>query len=232
MILWLMIIIGLAVAFLGLKKGFFFMFAALFHMMFAIFIAVLTTPMLLAMSPGFESSGYYAAGCILILFVLIFGVLHGFGWYFFLRDREDFFPKMLEKAGGAVFGFLCGYTFCSVLLLALCIMPCSRGQIDWLCTRENLQKLSTPGVFNVCNFLGWYSLECFDGNVERAVDQLLTLNDPKEEVVIPVLSPKQIMTGNSQTVSTEKTPTDAPAPAVEPSTPDNISVNDDPAGGI
>jgi hypothetical protein len=32
-----------------------------------------------------------------VLFLLIFAVLEGFGWYFFFRDREDYFPKMLRK---------------------------------------------------------------------------------------------------------------------------------------
>lgn len=209
MILWMVILLSLAAAFLGLKKGFLFMFATMFHMMFAIFISVLTAPMLLSMSPGFETSGYYAGGCVLVMFLLIFAVLEGFGWFFFLRDREDYFPKMLEKAGGVIVGFFCGYGFACTLLLALCIMPCSRGKIDWLCTRDNLQKLSTPGIFRICNFLGWYSLECFDGNVERAVEQLLSLNDPREEEVVPVLLPRTFTNPNSQ-----PTPNEIASPAI------------------
>ncbi|MCE5186525.1 MAG: CvpA family protein [Planctomycetaceae bacterium] len=210
MIVWFVILLSLAAAFLGLKKGFLFMFATLFTMMFAIFIAVLSTPMMLSMSPGLETSGYYAGGCMLVIFLLIFLVLEGFGWFFFLRDREDYFPKLLEKIGGATVGFFCGYGLACTLLLGLCIMPCSRGQIDWLCTRDNLQKISTPGVFRICNFLGWYSLECFDGNVERAVGQLLGLNDPKQEEVVPVLLPRTFTNPGSPAA-----PSEPPSPAVD-----------------
>jgi uncharacterized membrane protein required for colicin V production len=219
MIPWLLILIGLATAFVGLKKGFFFMFATQFLMMFAAYIAVLTTPMLLSVSPGYETNGYYAGGSVIVLFFLIFSVLEGFGWYFFLRDREDYFPKMLEKAGGVLVGFLCGYVFFCVLLLAFCIMPCSRGKVDWLSTRENLRNLVTPAVFRVCNFLGWYSLECFDGNVERAVEQLLTLNDPKEEDVTPVFLPKEITAPRPVKPSDSSAP-ESPSPA--PRTTDEL----------
>jgi hypothetical protein len=193
MIVWIMILICLAAVYLGFKRGFFFMFATLFHMMFALFIAVLSAPKVIAMSPGFETNGYYAGACVLVLFLLLFAVLEVFGWFFFLRDREGFFPVMMEKAGGVVFGLLCGYVFSSTLLVSLCIMPCSRGKMDWLCTRDNLRNLCTPGVFRACNFLGWYSLECFDNDdVPNTVEYLLGLNDPKEEEVVPVLLPEEM----------------------------------------
>lgn len=214
MIVWILILICLAAVYLGFRRGFFFMFATLFHMMFALFIAVLSAPRMIAMSPGYESNGYYAGACVLGLFLLLFIVLEGFGWFFFLRDREELFPVMLEKAGGVVFGFLCGYVFASTVLISLCIMPCSRGKMDWLCTRENLQKLCTPGVFRACNFLGWYSLECFDGDVERAVDSLLSLNDPREEEVIPVLLPEELTAGRPKTVEAKPSVTPAEPQAV------------------
>jgi hypothetical protein len=217
MIVWILILICLAAVYLGFKRGFFFMFATLFHMMFALYIAVLSAPRVIAISPGLETNGYYAGACVLVLFLLLFAVLEGFGWFFFLRDREGFFPLMLEKAGGAMFGFLCGYVFASTVLISLCIMPCSRGQMDWLCTRDNLRGLSTPGVFRACNFLGWYSLECFDGNVERAVDSLLSLNDPKEEEVIPVILPEELTAGQPKTVGAKPA-----SPAETPPVPNTI----------
>lgn len=206
MVVWVVILASLAAAYLGLRKGLLFMFATLFNLMFAIFIAVLSTPLLLTTSPGMETSGYYAAGCVLAMFVLIFGILEGFGWFFFLRDSEDYFPKLLDKVGGVGVGFLCGYTLSCMLLLALCIMPCSRGQIDRLCTRDNLCKVSVPGVEKACNFLGWYSLHCFDGNVEHAIEHLLTLNDPKEEEVVPVLLPKEMTVPVRSSNPTEAAP--------------------------
>jgi len=182
MLVWLIIIVGLAFAFVGFKKGLYVMFATLFNLMFAVFISVLSTPLLLNFSPGFERSGCYAAASIFLIFVLIFGLLQTFAWFFFLRHREDYFPMPLDKVGSIILGFLCGYVLCVLLILALCVAPCSiQGKVDWLCTREKMQKLAVPGVTRVCNFLGEYSLHCFDGNSEQEIDYLLMLDKSAEE---------------------------------------------------
>jgi len=190
MLVWLIIIVGLAFAFVGFKKGLYVMFATLFNLMFAVFISVLSTPLLLNFSPGFERSGCYAAASIFLIFVLIFGLLQTFAWFFFLRHREDYFPMPLDKVGSIILGFLCGYVLCVLLILALCVTPYSvQGKVDWLCTREKMQKLAAPGVAKVCNFLGEYSLHCFDGNSEQEIEYLLMLEKSieKEENNFPVL---------------------------------------------
>lgn len=178
MFLWIMIIISVLMAYLGYRKGFFVMFATLFNLMFAIFIGVLSTPKLLSFSAGYENSGNYAAASIILLFILIFGVLQFFAFFYFLRDREDLFPKLFDKIGAMVFGFLCGYCICSVLMLTFCVMPFSaKAEQDHFCSREQLEHLSVPGVRKVCNFLAWYSLHCFEGNSEKAIVHLLSLGD-------------------------------------------------------
>lgn len=178
-----MIIISLLFAWLGFKKGFFVMFATLFNLMFSVFIAVLSTRALMRLSSGYETSGYYAAATLFLMSVLIFGVLQFFACYYVLKNREDYFPKIFDKAGATVLGFLCGYIICCLLVLMVCVMPCSQcGKADWFCTRKNMEKLSIPGIRKVCNFLGWYSLHCFEGDSEREISQLLELSETTDEV--------------------------------------------------
>ena len=182
MLAWLIIIVSLIFAFVGFKKGFYVMFATLFNLMFAIFISVLSTRFLLKCSPGFEHSGYYAAGSILLMFALIFGLLQTFSWIFFFRHREDYFPVLFDKVGSIILGFLCGYVLCALLILAFCITPCSiEGKVDWLCARDKMRTLSRPGIIKTCDFLGWYSLQCFIGDSEREIDSLLMLDESLEE---------------------------------------------------
>lgn len=182
MVLWILIMISVLTAWLGYKKGFFVMFATLFNLMFAIFIAVLSTPKLLSYSAGYEDSGYYAAASVVLLFVLIFGVLQLFACFYFLRDSEGLFPKLFDKAGGVIFGFLSGYCICGLLLLSFCIMPCStRAEAHHFYSREQLERLSVPSVRKVCNFLAWYSLHCFEGNSDRAITHLLALGEQDEQ---------------------------------------------------
>ena len=182
MLAWLLIAVCLGVAFLGLKKGLYVMFATVFNLLFAVFISVLSTLTLFSYSPQYARNAYYVALGVLLLFCLIFGLLQTFAWFYFLRHREDYFPKILDRIGGFMVGGACGYIIGTLLILILCIMPYSvEGRLDWLCTRDKMQTLSVPGVCKACNFLAWYSLECFDGDTERAVDNLLHLTDPIEE---------------------------------------------------
>lgn len=176
MFLWIAIIIGVFTAYLGYKKGLFVMFATFFNIMFAVFIAVLSTPKLLSFSTGYEESGYCAAISVILLFILVFGVSQFFAYFYFLRDSDDLFPQLLDKFGAMIFGFLSGYVVCCVLILSFCITPCSaKTGTNHFCSREQLQGISKPVIRKVCDFLGWYSLHCFEGNSDKAIERLTAL---------------------------------------------------------
>jgi uncharacterized membrane protein required for colicin V production len=178
MLLWLMILVSVLFAYVGHQKGFFVMFATLFNLMFAIFIAVLSTPKLMSFSAGYERSGYYAAMSVFLLCVLVFGVLEFFACLYFLRDCEGLFPKLFDKIGAVIFGFLSGYILCCLVFFVFCVMPCSAERhVEKVCARDRLEELSVPCVRKVCNFLAWYSLHCFEGNSEKAITYLLTLDE-------------------------------------------------------
>ena len=183
MLACLIVIVSSIFAFVGYKKGFYVMFATLFNLMFAIFISVLSTRFLLNCLQGFEHSGYYAAGSIISIFVLIFGLLQTLAWIFFFRYREDYFPVLFDKVGSVILGFLCGYVLCVLLILALCVTPCSKeGKVNWLCDHEKMQRQGKTGVVKVCKFLAEYSLQCFIGDkAEQEIDFLLKLDKTVEE---------------------------------------------------
>ena len=183
MLACLIVIVSSIFAFVGYKKGFYVMFATLFNLMFAIFISVLSTRFLLNCLQGFGHSGCYAAGSIISIFVLIFGLLQTLAWIFFFRYREDYFPVLFDKVGSVILGFLCGYVLCVLLILALCVTPCSKeGKVNWLCDHEKMQRRGKTGVVKVCKFLAEYSLQCFIGDkAEQEIDFLLKLDKSVEE---------------------------------------------------
>lgn len=194
----LLIIVCFGFALLGLKKGLYVMFATLFNLLFAIFISILSTRTLLSLSPEFERNGYYAALIVFLLFCLVFGLLQMFAWFYFLRIREDYFPKMLDRVAGFFVGGVCGYILFSLLVLILFIMPFSvEGKMNWLCTREQMMERSKPVVLKACNFLAWYSLECFDGETEEEVKELLQLSEPQEQEEILYYVPQNRRSNNS-----------------------------------
>lgn len=176
MLFWVLLIVGGLFACLGVKKGFYAMFATLFCLMFSVYIGVLAAPRIMRLSHDFEQDPYYAAGCVFGMFLVIFILLWAIAWFYFLRDGEDYFPKMLDRIGGGVCGFLFGYILSSLVLLMVCIMPFSRDDaMPALCNRDSAMRFSVPAVVKTCNFVAAYSLECFDGDAESIVDFLLSL---------------------------------------------------------
>jgi hypothetical protein len=187
MLFWICLIIGGLFAWLGLKKGFYVWLATLLCLMTGIYISVLATPYILKMSPEYSDSGYYAAITMLMLALVIFVVLDVICWFFFLHDREEYFPKRIEQVGGGFCGFLFGYFLLGLAALSVCMMPFSRSGIpSFLPQRESMARFAIKPVVGICNFIGWYSLECFDGKPkslqpEAIVESLLMLGENEKE---------------------------------------------------
>ena len=181
MVFWLFIIVGGLFAWLGVKKGFYVMFSTLFCLMFAVYIGILATPRIVHLSEGLENDGYYAAGCLFGLTLIIFILLWVVAYFYFLRNRDEYFPKMVDQIGGGIFGFLFGYILISLLMMMLCVMPFSRNEnVPGFLRRDTLLRLSVPPVVKTCNFIAEYSLECFFGDSEKAVKFFLALEDDPE----------------------------------------------------
>jgi uncharacterized membrane protein required for colicin V production len=190
MLFWILLIISGLFAWLGVKKGFYAMFATLFCLMFAIYIGVLASPRIIRLSEGLENDSYYAAGCVFGTTLLVFLLLWIVAYFYFLRDCDDYFPKMFERIGGGVCGFLFGYILTSLVMLLVCIMPFSRNEgLPGFLQREAVSRFSVPAVVKTCNFIAEYSLECFDGDAEGTVEFLLSLDDKPEQAAPPAALP-------------------------------------------
>jgi hypothetical protein len=175
MIFWICLIAGLGFAWLGIKKGLYVWIATLFNGMTAIYIGVLSTPVILKMSPEYSQSGYYAAATISAMALAVFVILQMFGYFYLLKDAEEYFPKLIDQVGGAVCGFLFSYFLIGFILGLVCIMPFSQSGIpSYLPQRDSMLKFSSPAMIRACNFIGAYSLECFDGEPEVVVEKLTT----------------------------------------------------------
>lgn len=191
MLFWLLMIVGALFAWLGAKKGLYAMFATLFCLMFSVYIGVLAAPGIIELSHGLEQDPYYAAGSVFGMAVAVFILLWMIAYYFFLRGSEEYFPLMLERIGGGVCGFLFGYILTALLMLLFCIMPFSRNEkIPGFCNRDAVMRFSVPAVVKTCNFIGECSLECFDGNAEKIVDMLLSL-EPQTDPLAPSPPPAE-----------------------------------------
>ncbi len=176
MIFWVCLILGLTFAWLGIKKGFYVWVMTVFNIMMAIYIGMLSTPVILKMSPEYSQSGYYAAATFFAMAMAPFVILQLFGYFYLLRDAVEYFPKLVDQVGGAFCGFLCSYFMVGFVLLLICMMPFSRTDIpSFLPQRDSMLKFSSSAMVRACNFIGAYSLEYFDGEPEAVVEKLNTL---------------------------------------------------------
>jgi len=179
LLFWIVLIVGGALAFWGGRKGMLFMFVSLFNLMIAIYVGILGTPLIVKAAPDLEM-GYYAAACLLLMTALIFTLLEGLGWYVFLRGSDILLPNLFDRIGGAVCGFLGGYSLLGLLLLAFCMMPISRqdyakGVLD------AMDRFSRNTSSRICNLAAGLSLECLDGAEEKTIEYLISLADQQSK---------------------------------------------------
>lgn len=172
MIFWTFFILGLFFAWQGIKKGLYVWGMILFNCMVGIYVGVLSTPVILKMSPEYGDSGYYAAATMLVIAAVIFTVLQLFGYFYLLRDAEEYFPRLFDQVAGAFCGFLSSYFIVGLIVFSVSVMPFAWSIPSFLPQRESMVKFGSSAVVKACHFIGAYSLECFNGQPEAVVDRL------------------------------------------------------------
>jgi len=191
MLFWLCLIIGCLFGWFCFKKGLFVAITMLFNLMIGIYVSVLAAPRILNMNPEYGQSGYYAAATIFVLTMVIFAVLQLIAWFYLLNDTLEYFPKLIDQIGGAFCGFLFGYFLLGLVTLSICVMPFSKDEIPfYLPQRDKMIQFARKPVIRICNFIGCYSLEYFDGQPDVIVDALLSVIP--DEKPAPVTPKKQL----------------------------------------
>lgn len=212
MIYGVAIVISVLMAWLGLKKGVYTMAATAFNLLMAVYTGVLTIPLVLKTSPGLETSGYYAAFCLLLLIAACFVLLQGICYYFFLRGADIVFPNLFDRIGGGLLGLVSGYVLAGILCLAVCMMPFSRMDfIQGFFPSERLECFCGKTTVKVCRVMSTWSLQYLEEVPEETVDYLLSLG--REETVKPV----------ELQIKAPTLPGSKPAPGTSPAAPKQIN---------
>jgi uncharacterized membrane protein required for colicin V production len=221
MILAIALGISILMAWLGVKKGVYVMAAALFNLLIAFYVSLLAIPLVFKTSPGLETSGYYAALCLLVLIAACFLLLQGICYYLFLHGADLVFPNLFDKFGGALLGFTVGYILTAILCLGVCMTPFSHQDFkQGFFPSDRLEDFCSKTSSRACHFISAWSLQYIPDKPEETIEYLLSLGQKKDNQPINM----QNLTG---THPPSKHTTDSkPAQPTLPESPKNSSQKD------
>jgi len=182
MIIAITLILSGLLAWMGLRKGVFIMAATCFNLLVAVYLGVLSTPMVLKTIPELEASGYFSALCMLLLIFLCFLLLEGVCYCFFFRGTDIVFPPLFDKIGGGLLGFVSGYVLAGVLILAICMMPFARLDfIQKFCPCRQMESFSSRTTSRVCRFIGYWSIDYPEDTPSQTIRYLIDLGQKPAE---------------------------------------------------
>ena len=127
MLFWLGILIGLILAILAVKKGFYETWAILFNIIIAIYLAVFLTPIISDLIPISGKTSYSNILTILTVAIAAFVILHGMAYILILNQFNVNFPKILEIFGSGLLGFLGGLLIWSFVCILIFASPLSKN---------------------------------------------------------------------------------------------------------
>ena len=170
---WFAILVGLLVAIVGVRKGFFAMWGTIFNVLISIYLGIMLTPLIVGTFQEEGVSCYCCAGCVVGISILTFTILQSFVYCFYFKVSKVILPRVVDTIGAGILGFICGYIVCSFFVLAIGIMPAIESPFSKnFFNREKLLTVGKGPVVKSCNFVGGMSLQFRKGVAFEVVEQL------------------------------------------------------------
>ncbi|MHC4271293.1 MAG: CvpA family protein [Planctomycetota bacterium] len=120
------IIVGIAVAYHGFKRGFFDMWGKFFNLLISMYLAIFLRPFITEYISEGGNSWIGITLTILLTGIAIFFILYGISFVAFGQFTIEL-PKILDISGGAIVGFIGGILLWSLLIFLLSITPLSQS---------------------------------------------------------------------------------------------------------
>ncbi|MHC4395453.1 MAG: hypothetical protein ACYS1A_07330 [Planctomycetota bacterium] len=183
---WFAVLVGVLLAVVGIKAGFYSMWAVVFNILISIYLGVMLCPTIIGLVPDIGDSRYHHGGCVGGVAVVVFAIFQTITVNFLTgaetvkKDEEPIcFPKMFNIIGAGLLGFLSGYIVCGFVLFVLLIMPISKEPIvKDFCEQSGFAAQS---VKNVCGFVGSVSLQTYEeADPREVVDWLMTVPEAEK----------------------------------------------------
>lgn len=127
MALWVGILVGVAFAWLAIKKGLYETWALVFNIVISIYLAIFLRPAIVDIAPAAGDTAYSNAATVLAIAIAAFLVLHGISYTFLTGHFKVPFPKILDTPGAGFLGFFAGLLVASFVSLLISITPISEN---------------------------------------------------------------------------------------------------------
>jgi len=178
MMFWLAVAMGVVFALIGIRLGFYRMWAVLFNILVSIYLGVMLTPAMVKIIPSMENFYYHRPLSVAAIAIVAFAVLQTIA-VTLIGAFEVSFPKMFNNIGSVILGFLSGYLLVIFVLFVICVIPFSKqGLVSW---QRRLKPTAARPVVKVCDFVGSASLHVCDGVALEVVSDLISRHRPGDE---------------------------------------------------
>ena len=180
MLFWVAVIAGAGFSYMGLKKGFFPMWAIFFNILISVYLCVMLLPVIASTVPDSGGQTYYysCAACMLIVGVLVFVVLQMIASNYFSGGFEVTFPKLFNSIGAAVLGFMSGYLVCCMLIVIVSLMPFSNySLVEDVLSPTNLPDAVEKPMVSVCDFIGRVSIQVYPKVAAETIEEFISDRD-------------------------------------------------------
>ncbi len=174
MILWLGIIFSLVFAAVSLKKGLYLSWVKLVNIVFSIYLSVFLTPSISHCSDFVAKANYGYPLCMIVIAVVVFLILQTVTTTFFTGIFKISFPKVLNIAGAAVLGFVCGLLIWSLGCFVFLLTPLPHSSIaQRFEVPAQLVRTSIPTLRLTCGFVNFCSFQGEQADASKVLDSLL-----------------------------------------------------------
>ena len=194
MTLIITIITGVVFALLGMKKTFYPMWAHLFNVLLAIYLAVMLTPTVMEKFEIFSSFGSYSlAICLLSIAAAVFVVAGLLTFRFLTAVYCVSFPPILNNVGAAVLGFLTGFIAANFIIFVITITPISGNpSLEKFSDAAKASSEVNSYIISTCNVINKLSLQCDEKAAQKAVEYIIERRDQlaKTSIIVDVNTPE------------------------------------------
>ena len=173
---------GFIFAVWGYKRGLYAMWATLFNVVIGIYLGIMLTPTIAGTFGEYwplqtQKNFWYAyAGCVAGVALAAFFILETIATAFFTGIFTVSLPRLLNRIGSVILGFITGYVVWVFICFIVLIMPVSQNLLLKSFTSQESVQMSMPAISRLLNLTNILSSQPNREQVSKVVHWTLGID--------------------------------------------------------